>query len=238
MCCHTNQCCCGCMDMKAGITMAGFIDLFLLLVLGTLNAVFLHNYGAFWSVIVVIADMLLICGAMSNSPGLLVFWLIICMINIVFLFIGWIALPLMIVLGSFCSEVNENEDFWYGSGPNNDVPYHYGTTTRTICGDTIQIGLIVTAAFVFILPIYYLYLWIIVKSHRENLVRQQSIVQPIQQNPNPQIFIVANGPMQPTNQQVLVGQNPMYMYNQPIAIPTQQQQPIQQYQPELGYYKM
>ena len=96
--------------MKSGIAIAAIFDVFLYMILGTLNVIFLHNYGAFWGVIVVVADMLLICGVMGKNTGLLIIWMIITMINIVFLFIGWLAVPLIILFGGFCSKMSNGED--------------------------------------------------------------------------------------------------------------------------------
>ena len=225
MCCHTNQCCCGCTDMKSGIAIAAIFDVFLYMILGTLNVIFLHNYGAFWGVIVVVADMLLICGVMGKNTGLLIIWMIITMINIVFLFIGWLALPLIILFGGFCSKMSDNEEFWYES--NTDF---YTTTTRTICGDTIQIGLIVTAVFVFILPVYYLYFWIVVKSHRENLVREQSAVLPLPRQPGPPMFVVANG-MVPQRQKIIEPLQPTQSTMQQSSVLI-----MKEYKPEIASY--
>lgn len=225
MCCHTNQCCCGCTDMKSGIAIAATFDVFLYMILGTLNVIFLHNYGAFWGVIVVVADMLLICGVMGKNAGLLVIWMIITMMNIVFLFIGWLAVPLVILFGGFCSKMSDREEFWFES--NTDF---YTTTTRTICGDTIQIGLIVTAVFVFILPVYYLYFWIVVKSHRENLVREQSTVLPLPRQPGPPMFVVANG-MVPQRQKIIEPLQPTQSTMQQSSVVI-----MKEYKPQISGY--
>ena len=224
MCCHINQCCCGCTDLKTGITVAAFFDMFMILILGTLNFIFLHNYGAFWGVILVIADIMLICGAMANNTGLMILWMIICMINIVFLFIGWIAIPVVIFFHSICDTMNSDSDFWYET--NTD---YYSTNTRTLCGDRIQVSLLITAGFVFILPIYYLYLWIVVKSHRMNLMRQQSNIQPISGYQGQQMFVAPNNSlMRPQQPQVLPGPNLTTMYYQPTPLVPQYDNSIQQ----------
>ena len=121
--------------------------------------------------------------------------------------------------------MSDGEEFWYES--NTDF---YTTTTRTICGDTIQIGLIVTAVFVFILPVYYLYFWIVVKSHRENLVREQSAVLPLPRQPGPPMFVVANG-MVPQRQQII---EPL----QPAQSTMQQSSAviIKEYKPDIARY--
>jgi hypothetical protein len=174
--------------MKTGITIAGLIDILLLLALGTLNYVFVpFNYGAFWGVLLVIADIFLLCGATGNNPCLLVIWMVINMIYIVLLFIGWIIIPFFILFGSFCSHVNSDDSLnnfiSYGSSSNEFQKENYANefglgldysnkgSIDWMCRDTTQISLIITGGIVFIFPIYYLYLWIVVKSHRKNLVR-------------------------------------------------------------------
>ena len=80
---------------------AGGVDIAVIGMLMIANiAVYYQISGpySFWyltELIVIIADVLLILGAMNNNPGLMLVWLIISMINIVFLFMGWIAVPVM-----------------------------------------------------------------------------------------------------------------------------------------------
>ena len=260
MCCHVNECCCGCTNMKTGITVAGLIDIFLLLALGTVNYILVpFNYGAFWGVLLVIADIFLLCGATGDNPCLLVIWMVINMIYIVLLFIGWIVIPLFIIFGRFCSHVesddslntfyidayntfhNQNHDTEFGL----DLDY-YNKASSTwstkdsidwMCKDATQISLIITGVIVIILPIYYLYLWIVVKSHRENLVRHQSGIQPIvrnhpsiQQHQQPMI-VMPNGSLQSQQPPVMepMGAN---LYYQP---PSVTQQP-QFYKPDVYWF--
>ena len=205
------------MPMKTAITFAAFFDLFLLLVLSTLNFILLHNYGVFWCVALVVADITLICGVMANKANLMILWLIICMINIVFLFIGWIAIPLIIFLSSLCDTVNSDSNFYYESSTD-----YYTTSTRTFCAEETRIGMWVAAGFVMILPIYYLYLWIVVKSHRKNLIEQQRGAQPIPGYQGQQMFVMSNNgtvlPQQTQQPQIIPGPNPTTMYYQPTPL--------------------
>jgi len=144
---------------------AGIIDLILLLIIVIFNVAVTKNLLALWFVIVIVADVLLIIGSMNANSGLLMVWMIIEMINIVFLFIGWLAMPIYAFVVIFATSVcNSNE-------------------LNLNCGG-IETGVlayfIMNMVFIIGLPIYYIYLWVVVKSHRENLVGSQTAIQPIQ----------------------------------------------------------
>ena len=219
MCCHTNQCCCGCMPLKKGIILAASIDIIFHIFLGLVNFTFLQNQYLFGEYILVVADILLICGVNGNNGTLMVFWLVICMITIVLLFIGWIVIPVVIFLVGMCKTANSDSDFWYEK--NTD---YFTTATRTFCADEIQIKmLVVVGVFVYALPIYYLYLWIVVKSHRKDLIEQQASIQPASEYRGQPIFVSGNNgasrPHLPHQPQVLPEPNPTMLYYQPTPLP-------------------
>ena len=149
MCCQTNsKQFCGSNDLHKGITIAGIIDVILLAALIAINMtlkkndlVYAHYIGYFslWFVVVIIADLLLIIGTKKSITGLLVVWMVVAILNIVFLFICW-------------------------------IPYYYAIFGVLIVFSNFDCVLIVDAIFIFGLPIYYIYLWIAVKSHRSNLM--------------------------------------------------------------------
>ena len=113
MCCRTNQCCCGCMPLKKGIVLAASIDIIFHILLGLVNFTFLQNHYLFGEYILVVADIMLICGTNGNNGTVMVFWLIICMITIVVLFIGWIVIPVLIFFVGMCKTANSDSNFWY-----------------------------------------------------------------------------------------------------------------------------
>ena len=49
-----------------------------------------------WVILLLIADFLLVFGAWKLNTGLMMFWQIINMIQIVLLFICWLAVPIMV----------------------------------------------------------------------------------------------------------------------------------------------
>ena len=159
--------------MRTGIMIAGSIDALLLLTLCIVNVVMVGNYPVLYMVVVIIADILLVLGSMSDSPVLLILWLIIGMIHIVLLFITWIIWPVVLVVGGWltmsCKEFN-NE-----LRANNKHEYIVD------CGDFDKYLVLfwTSMAFVIVLPIYYIYLWVVVKSHRQNLVREQAEIIPM-----------------------------------------------------------
>ena len=132
--------------------------------------------------IVIIADVLLILGAMNNNPGLILVWLIISMINIVFLFMGWIAVPVMAWLtyvGDFFCNTKNWTDWTNWQGQNLEDVTNAAETGCKYWNQIIAM-IWVDLAFVVILPVYYIYLWVAVKSHRENLVRGVNVISPIE----------------------------------------------------------
>ena len=145
---------------------AGIIDIILLLIIIVLNISFQRNYLSLWFLVVIIADILLVIGANGNKSSLLMFWLIIEMINIVFLFIGWIGIPIYRFVTVFATD--------------------FCNTTKIIFNcegaeDFVVAEFVIDLVFIIGLPIYYIYLWVVVKSHRENLTRaERNTIQPLQ----------------------------------------------------------
>ena len=170
MCCRTNSFCCT-HDLRKGIMIAGIVDIILLLILIALNIGLQFGFASLWFLVIIIADILLVIGANGNISGLMMVWMIIGMINIVFLFIGWIALPVWGAVAIFATAACNDNGFTSAGGD---------------CGGAetaILIGFALNAIFIIGLPIYYIYLWIVVKSHRENLTQaERNTIQPMQGN--------------------------------------------------------
>ena len=142
-------------DMKKGITIAGAIDVILLIVLIAVNIALQNNYFSLWFVVVIIADLFLIIGSKKSNAGFLMVWMIIGIINIVLLFIAWIGYAAYGVLTVFVATVCNSQDLDVDcQGADN---YIYAIFA-------------INAIFIYGLPIYYLYLWVVVKSHRESLM--------------------------------------------------------------------
>ena len=136
-------------------------------------------------------------------------------------------------LKDFISYGKNSEKSNVGSEYRFDLDYETKESTFTSsinCIDTNHISLIIAGAVVFIMPIYYLYLWIVVKSHRENLVRQQSVIQPISQRHQQQVFVMSNGMLKPQQQ----GSYDPIRHNLYYQPPTT----TQQYSPETNYYRL
>ena len=141
--------------MKKGITIAGVIDVILLIILIAVNIALQKNYFSLWFVVVIIADLFLIIGSKKSNPGFLMVWMITGMINIVLLFIAWIGYAAYGVLAVFVATVCNSQDLDVDcQGADN---YIYAIFA-------------INAIFIYGLPIYYIYLWVVVKSHRESLM--------------------------------------------------------------------
>ena len=146
------------------------------------NIVVTYNYLSLWFLLVIIADILLIIGAMNSIMGLLMVWMIIGMINIVFLFIAWLALPIYGAIAIFATSLCSKRT-WSSAL---EAAGYEGEKVEADCGgvDTWILGsFIFNMIFIIGLPIYYVYLWIVVKSHRENLRQMETAIQPIHLQP-------------------------------------------------------
>ena len=162
MCCRTDSFCCT-RDTRMGIIIAGIVDVFLLSILIIANLMLIRNVFSLWWVVVIVADVLLICGALNRKPEFLMGWMIVSMINIVFLFIGWIAIPVMVFVTHVGMVICTD----------NGLP----------CNDGVQTYLImacISMGFFVVLPIYYIYLWVVVKNYRDDLVHADVAVLPLQ----------------------------------------------------------
>ena len=171
MCCRTNSFYCT-HDMRKGIIFAGVIDVILLITLVVLNIILLTNYLSLLFLIIIVADILLIIGAIADIAGLLLVWMVFGMINIVILFIGWIALPIWgFLIASFVTAVCTEENVTFENDI--DCPIMF-------VADHYLIGtFVLNAILIYGLPIYYIYLWVAVKSHRENLITKEITDLPI-----------------------------------------------------------
>lgn len=170
MCCHTDQCCCGCTNQRTGIIIAGVIDAVMHLVFGILwiAAGVPFNLqlplNPLWSIIVIIADVLLIIGANTRNSGCLITWMVIGMINIVFCFIAWIWVPIAILTWGW---FNYLIGLWNHSNDNR----------QNVGGQFLMYAIFV---LVIAIPIYYIYLWVVVKSFQSILSGTAHVVVPQQ----------------------------------------------------------
>ena len=150
MACHTNKCCCGCIDQKNGIVIAGFVDVISVFIYGIVRVASRNLCGIWdwyltiWCLGHFIGGMLLITSVGTNSSGLLMIWMVTGLVNIVFGVIAWIRLPLN------CSDA-------FG--------YEY-ITQMQYAEECIFYALVV---WTLIYPIYYVYLWIVVRNYQRNL---------------------------------------------------------------------
>ena len=173
MCCHTDQCCCGCTDQRTGMIIAGAIDLVMHLIFAVLLVAFVNPFNAIWSIVLIISDILLIIGASTRNSGCLIAYMVISMINIVFGFVIWIWSAFGFALGSVLS----------GSTPHGLI-------------------YVIIAVAVALLS-YYIYLWVVVKSYQSALsgtgrvvvlqqpiIQQTVIVPPNQYSQQPPVFVV------------------------------------------------
>ena len=166
--CYTTRCCCGCTDMKTGIKIMTAIDLiFYFIVFGTgigtgwLGMFGWHGYRYAGLVILVfIADILLLLGVGMRNGCLIAFWQAIKILNIILLFMGWIVIPLTVYLCVIPRGTDEAGECPYVL----DYPDYY----------TGVLGLYILWGGVFlaflILPIYYIYFWIVVNSYRKDIM--------------------------------------------------------------------
>ena len=121
-----------------------------------------------WALLVIVADILLAIGAHTSNTGLMIFWLVVMMINIVLLFIGLFVLIIAAIIGAawfglaqasdLCNELeNSGQELSFDTNKCNEF-VEFGTG---INGIIIAIGLVAS-----ILPIVSIYFWIVVNSLR------------------------------------------------------------------------
>ena len=151
MCCRTNSFCCT-KDMRKGLMIAGIIDIIICLILIIFNAVVARFFLPIWLVVVIIADIFLIVGAWLPFAVLLMDWLIVGMMNIVFLFILWPVYALIYIsLAEYTCVHNA----------------HTGEDLGFCINDTeVAAWFWFNTVFIIGLPIYYIYIWVVVKSLR------------------------------------------------------------------------
>ena len=123
-----------------------------------------------WGLLVIVADILLVIGAHTSNTGLMMFWLVIVMINIVLIFIGLFILIIAASIGAAwfglaqasgaCSGL-ENLGQELGQSDNTDKCNEIVEVGAGISGIIIAIGLVAS-----ILPIVSIYFWIVVNSLR------------------------------------------------------------------------
>ncbi len=83
--------------MGMGVAIWAIVDAILNFVMFILVAVGVGIGGPhLWTLLVILADILLIIGALKSNSGLCVFWQVIMMIQIVLFFICWLLLPILV----------------------------------------------------------------------------------------------------------------------------------------------
>jgi len=200
-CCYVDQCCCGCTSHNTGVMIWAIIDALLNLAYFVMG---LQSIGVggphLWSLLVIIADILLAIGAHTSNTGLMIFWLVVMMISIILLFIGLLLVIIAVLVGAA----------WLGavqSAGCNDVEKalsgHGFNTNAAGCDEVVGIGsgiLIGTAIVAFILPVVSIYFWIVVNSLRKRILESRAMVMPM---------II--------QQPAFVNQGPMVQFQQPIT---------------------
>ena len=168
-CCYVEHCCCGCTSMKAGIMiMAGIDALYQLGIGAAISAMWGSPGNPFaFAFLVLLSDILLLFGAAFNQSCLIIFWQVVMMINIILLFLGWLLLPLIyfvVVLHSAalsaCNHVQVVEFDSY----NQTYQHCDGLASIFAASTAILIGVII---YIYVMPIYYIYFWIVVQSFRK-----------------------------------------------------------------------
>ena len=222
-----------------GIMIAGGIDIGLTLILAVISGLGV-GLIAIWDAFVIIGDILLIVGVAIEIPGLLIAWLVIGMLNIVYLFSGWIWMSMLVAyFSTSCAYYSQLE---YDSS--------YGSYARTYLCPVIGYAS-TSLVFMIGLSIFCLYLWIVVMSHYKILVAklgqsccggsgrsasaqpayQQAIAIPMAAQPAYQQPTTIPMAAQPAYQQPFAGPmaaQPGYQQaiQMPMAAPPAYQQPI------------
>jgi len=182
-----------------------------------------------WSMLVILADILLAIGAHTSNTGLMVFWQVIMMISILLLFVGLIFVIIATLIGAAFLGLSTNTcdqliNGSFGQSLNNigqsdnlnnlQLDLDFNNLGQQFdefsggsndCSDAVEAGVgivIVVAVMAFIMPIISIYFWIVVNSLRKKIVESRGHVLPMQAHP--QAFMAGN-------QQPVMIQQPMTM---------------------------
>jgi len=182
-----------------------------------------------WSMLVILADILLAIGAHTSNTGLMVFWQVIMMISIILLFVGLIFVIIAVLIGAAflglssttCDQLTSGsfgQDFSQSlnnigqSGNLNNLDLDFnnlgfdeisgGSNDCSNAAGGLLGLIIVVAVMAFIMPIISIYFWIVVNSLRKKIVESRAHVLPMQAHP--QAFMAGN-------QQPVMIQQPMAM---------------------------
>jgi hypothetical protein len=159
-----------------------------------------------WSMLVILADILLAIGAHTSNTGLMVFWQVIMMISILLLFVGLFFALFVVLLGAaFLGLSTTTCDGSFGQSLNNigqsdnfnnlqlDLDFNNlgqqfdefsGGSSDCSNAKAAGIGLlVVVAVMAFIMPIISIYFWIVVNSLRKKIVESRAHVLPMQAHP-------------------------------------------------------
>ena len=170
-CCYVKKCCCGCITIRSGVYFMAIIDLFANCIVCMLVGVMIGVYGyrtipGFLSglvFLVLLANLLLICGLGVSCNILVALWQIMMFIYILLLIVGWILIPFIFVIDFHPLVVYGIVD----QGPKLDINIKVDLPSLNY----IQWGAIMLGFL--ILPIYYTYFWIVVNSYRKSLNRRR-----------------------------------------------------------------
>ena len=165
-----------------------------------------------WSMLVILADILLAIGAHTSNTGLMVFWQVIMMISILLLFVGLIFVIIatligaaflglstntcdQLINGSFGQDFSQSLNNIGQSGNLNNLDLDFNNLGQQFdefsggsndCSNAAAAGvglLIVVAVMAFIMPIISIYFWIVVNSLRKKIVESRGHVLPMQAHP-------------------------------------------------------
>ena len=166
-CCYVNKCCCGCMTTKSGAYAMALIDLFfdcvICMFFGIIIGVYGYNLSTIWLLIIFLlvwANLLLLCGLNGDGCGfMIVSWQVIMFVYIWLLIIGWLFIPFVLIMNNHQLLPKAVEIF------------SIRINLKAEPSNALQWGIILLG--VILLPIYYIYFWIIVNSYRKSINRRR-----------------------------------------------------------------
>ena len=145
-----------------------FFDCIICMFFGVIIGVYGYNLSTIWLLFIYIliwANLLLLCGLNGDGCGfMIVTWQVIMFIYIWLLIIGWMVVPLFLFL---LNDKRFNDQFLIDGAEMLNIHINFAMEPPNIAKwGAILLGLIV-------LPIYYIYFWIIVNSYRKSLNRRK-----------------------------------------------------------------
>ena len=189
-CCYVHKCCCGCITIKMGAYTMAIFDLFMNCVIcmffGVIIGIYGYNLSTIWlfSIFLLIwGNLLLLCGLNGDGCGFMIAtWQVI-----MFIYICLQIICLILILGLIPLILDNHLLMDISDMLNTPINIDF------LSMDYLQWGAVMLVML--LLPVYYIYFWIIVNSYRKSLNRRRRRTNRLEAAKNQNLNLVHNQPV-------------------------------------------